>query len=192
MYRLRSERALEVRRKLRNLAFVVLLVGISVVVAGLFLFGLWVVNERIADTTGKLDTASAELRQELGGEIRALTDEEFNLVRLRAAQIRWSDVLAAASDLALEEMWFKQLKLTEGSLIGSARGMTAGFHMDGRLKSNQQDEGLDTLMSFISAAAEDSTIAASFSEVKLLRSRWTTTTNDKYLEFEIFCPLKGQ
>ncbi|MBN2566136.1 MAG: hypothetical protein JXB46_10545 [Candidatus Eisenbacteria bacterium] len=192
MYRLRTERALEVRRKLRNLALVVLLVGISIVVAGLFLFALWTTNREIAEKTSKLDAATAELRQELGGTSRALTDEEFNLVRLRAAQIRWSEVMAALSDLALPEMWFTQLRLTEGSLVGAARGRTTGFHMEGRLKSGQQDESLEKLMQFITAAGADPVMTSDFSEVRLVKSSWTTTLDGEYLEFEIFCPLRGE
>lgn len=192
MYRLRSERAMQVRKKLRNLALVVLLVGISVVVAGLFLFAVWMTNQQIADTTERLEQASAEIREDLNGETGALTDEEFNLVRLRAAQIRWSNVMAALSDLALREMWFTQLSLTEGSLVGAARGRTAGFHMEGRLKAGQQDESLDKLMQFISAAQSNDVMRDSFAEVTLVKSTWTTTMDDEYLEFEIFCPLRGE
>ena len=88
-------------------------------------------------------------------------------------------------------MWFTQLRLTEGSLIGAARGRTPGFHMDGRLKAREQDEGLEKLMEFIGAASADSTLAQSFEEVKLVKSSWTTTMDDEYLEFEIFCPLSS-
>jgi Tfp pilus assembly protein PilN len=192
MYRLRSERAHQVRRRLRNLALVVLLVGISIVVAGLFLFALGTTNHEIAEKTAKLEAATADLREELGGTTRALSDEEFNLVRLRAAQVRWSDVMAALSELTLPEMWFTQLRLTEGSLVGAARGRTAGFHMEGRLKSGQQDQSLEKLMQFISAAGEDPAFKRSFAEVTLVKSSWTVTMDNEYLEFEIFCPLKSE
>jgi hypothetical protein len=192
MYRLRSERAKQGRVRLRNLAFVVLLVGISIVSAGFFVFAIWTTNQEIADSGRRLDEANAELRAELGGATTALTNDELNLVRVRAAQIRWSDVMSSLSKLTLPEMWFTQLRLSEGSLVGAARGRTAGFHMEGRLKAGKQDESLGKLNQFISAASEDPVFKRSFGEIKLLKASWTTSTDDEYLEFEIFCSLKLQ
>jgi len=36
---------------------------------------------------------------------------------------------------------------------------------------------------------EDPLFAESFSEVKLVTSRWKQTMDDEYMEFELFCPL---
>ena len=58
MYRLRSERALEVRRKLRQLAVVVFLVGVSVVVSGLFIFAVVMANQEIHRRDRLLDDLS--------------------------------------------------------------------------------------------------------------------------------------
>jgi hypothetical protein len=64
--------------------------------------------------------------------------------------------------------------------------------MEGRLKSGQQDQSLEKLMQFISAAGEDPAFKRSFAEVTLVKSSWTVTMDNEYLEFEIFCPLKSE
>ncbi|MCK4511018.1 hypothetical protein KAW64_04725 [bacterium] len=188
MYRLRSERAVEVKRKLRHLALVVLLVGISVVVSGFFIFAVVLTQQEIAGKAARIETANVALREALGGATDAISDEDLSLIRTRAVQIRWSNILAASSRLATRELWFTQLRFSEGSLVG-ARGRTAGFHMKGRLRAGRKEESLARLMEFLAAVREDPLFAESFSEVKLVTSRWKQTTDDEYMEFEIFCPL---
>ena len=188
MYRLRSERAVEVRRKLRHLALVVFLVGVSIVVSGFFIFAVVLTEQGIASKTERIEAANAELREVLGGATDAISDEELSLIRTRAVQRKWSSILAASSRLATRELWFTQLRLSEGSLVGS-RGRTAGFHVHGRLRAGRKEESLAKLMDFLSAVREDPIFAGSFSEVRLVTSRWKQTTDDEYMEFEIFCPL---
>jgi len=192
MYRLRSERAVQVRRKLRYLALMVFLVGVSIVVAGLFFFAVGMTNGEIASRSMRLEAANAQLLESLGGTADALSGEELSLIRTRAGQIRWSNVLAAVSERAMPELWFTQLRLSEGSLIGSARGRTPGFHLEGRLKAGRKEESLAKLMEFISVLRDEPVFSQSFSEVKLVASRWKQTTDDEYLEFEIFCPVAGE
>ena len=192
MYRLRSERAVQVRRKLRYLALMVFLVGVSIVVAGLFFFAVGMTKAEIASRETKLADANAQLVESLGGAAHALSGEELSLIRTRAGQIRWSNILASLSDVAIRELWFTQLRLSEGSLIGSARGRTPGFQMEGRLKAGRKEESLAKLMEFISVLREEPVFAESFSEVKLVASSWRETTDDEYLEFEIFCPLSEE
>jgi Tfp pilus assembly protein PilN len=189
MYRLRNERALEVRRKLRFLALMVLLVGVSVVVAGLFFFAVGMTKSEIETRSTRLAEANNQLLESLGSAADALSGEELSLIRTRGGQIRWSNVLAAVSDRAMPEMWFTQLRLSEGSLIGSARGRTPGFSLEGRLKAGRKEESLAKLMDFIAVLRQDPVFVKSFSDVKLVASRWKETTDDEYLEFEIFCPL---
>ncbi len=188
MYRLRSERAVEVKRKLRHLALVVFLIGVSVVVSGLFIVAVVLPQQEIARKPTRLEMANVALREALGGATDAISDEELSLIRTRAVQIRWSNILAACSRLATRELWFTQLRLSEGSLVG-ARARTAGFHMKGRLRAGRKEESLAKLMEFLAAVREDPVFAESFSEVKLVASRWKQTTDDEYMEFEIFCPL---
>ena len=190
MYRLRSERALEVRRNLRNLAVMVFLLGVSVFVAGLFFFAVGMTNREIAERTERLDAANAELIESLGGAAGAISDEEIGLIRTRAMQVRWSKVLAEASRVAIPELWYTQLALTEGSLVGRG-GRTPGFHLKGRLKAGRKEESLAKLMEFLAVLRENPLFIESFSEVKLVNSRWKQSTDDEYLEFEIFCPLKN-
>ncbi len=188
MYRLRSERAVELKRKLRHLALVVFLVGVSVLVSGFFIFAVVLTQQEIAGKTARIETANAALREALGGATDAISDEELSLIRTRAVQIRWSNVLAGCSRLATRELWFTQLRFSEGSLVG-ARGRTPGFHMEGRLRAGRKEESLAKLMEFLAVVRGEPFFAESFSEVKLVTSRWKQTTDDEYMEFEIFCPL---
>ncbi len=187
MYRLRSERAVEVRRKLRHLALVVFLVGISIVVSGFFIVAVVMTERGIASKTARIETANAELREALGGAADAISDEQLSLIRTRAVQIRWSNILAASSRLATRELRFTQLRFSQGSLVGS-RDRTAGFHMHGRLWAERREESAGP-MEFLAAVRADSVFAESFSEIQLVSSRWKQTTDDEYMEFEIFCPL---
>ncbi len=188
MYRLRSERAVEVKRKLRHLALIVFLVGVSVVVSGLFIFAVVLTGQETAVKVERIETANAKLREVLGGATDAISDEELSLIRTRAVQTRWSSILAACSRLATRELWFTQLRFSEGSLVG-ARGRTPGFHMEGRLRAGRKEESLARLMEFLAVVRDEPIFAESFSEVKLVTSRWKQTTDDEYMEFEIFCPL---
>ena len=189
MYRLRSERALQVRRKLRNLAVMVLLLGISIVVGGLFIFAVGMTGREIASKTERIEVANAELLASLGGAASAITDEQLSLIRLRALETKWSKVLATASRAAIPELWYTQLRLTEGSLVGGA-GRTPGVHLEGRLRAGRKEESLAKLMEFIAVLRDEPVFAENFAEVKLVTSRWKESTDDEYLEFEIFCPLK--
>jgi len=188
MYRLRSERAADLKRKLRQLALVVFLVSVSVVVSGLFAFAVVLTQQEITGKAARIETADAALREALGGNMAAISDEELGLIRTRAVQIRWSNILAASSRLATRELWFTELRLSEGSLVG-ARGRVPGFHMKGRLRAGRKEESLAKLMGFLAAVREDPLFAESFSEVKLVTSRWKQTMDDEYMEFELFCPL---
>jgi len=188
MYRLRSERAVEVKRKLRHLALIVFLVGVSIVVSGLFIFAVVLTGQDTATKVERIETANVKLREALGGTTDAISDEELSLIRTRAVQTRWSNVLAACSRLATRELWFTQLRFSEGSLVG-ARGRTPGFHMQGRLRAGRKEESLARLMEFLAVVRDEPVFAKSFSEVKLVTSRWKQTTDDEYMEFEIFCPL---
>ena len=188
MYRLRSERAVEAKRKLRHLATLVLLAGVSIVVSGLFIFALVLTQQEITEKVARIETANAALREALDGATDAISDDELSLIRTRTVQVRWSNVLAACSRLATRELWFTQLRFSEGSLVG-ARGRTAGFHMKGRLRAGRKEESLARLMEFLAGVRDEPLFAESFSEVKLVTSRWKQTTDDEYMEFEIFCPL---
>ena len=188
MYRLRSERAVEVRRKLRHLAVVVFLVGVSIVVAGLFIFAVVLTEQEIGRKTLRIEAANAELLESLGGSAEAISDEDLRLVRMRAVQIRWSNILAGSSRLAIPELWFTQLRLSKGSLVG-AGGRTPGFHLEGRLRAGRKEESLAKLMEFLAVLRSEPLFSESFDEVKLVTSRWKQTTEDEYLEFEIFCPM---
>jgi hypothetical protein len=188
MYRLRSERAVEVRRKLRHLAVVVFLVGVSIVVSGLFIFAVVMTEKEIDRKTVRIEAANAELLESLGGSAEAISDEDLRLVRTRAVQVRWSNILATSSRLATPELWFTQLRLSKGSLVG-AGGRTPGFHLKGRLRAGRKEESLAKLMEFLAVLRSEPLFSESFDEVKLVTSRWKQTTEDEYLEFEIFCPM---
>jgi hypothetical protein len=61
--------------------------------------------------------------------------------------------------------------------------------MKGRLRAGRNEESLAKLMEFLVTVRNEPVFAESFSEVKLVTSRWKQTTDDEYMEFEIFCPL---
>ncbi len=188
MYRLRSERAVEMKRKLRYLALVVFMAGISIVVSGLFVFAVVMTEQEIGRKTERIGEVNAELLSTLGGGTDAISDEQLSLIRTRALQLRWSNLLAASSRLATRELWFTQLSFNEGSLVGGG-GRTAGFHLEGRLRAGRKEESLATLMEFLANVRDEPIFAESFSEVKLVTSRWKQSTDDEYLEFEVFCPM---
>lgn len=188
MYRLRGEREVEVRRKLRYFAFVVFMAGVSIVVSGLFIFAVAMIDQETERKSERISTANAELLSTLGGGTDAISDEELRLIRTRAIQTRWSNVLASSSKLAIRELWFTKLRFSEGSLVGT-RGRTPGYHMEGRLRAGRKEESLAKLMEFLAEVRDEPVFAESFSEVKLVNSRWKQATDDEYLEFEIFCPL---
>lgn len=188
VYRIRNERAVELKRRLRYLALLVFLVGVSIVVSGLFAFAVVQTEQEIATRAARVETANAQLREALGAGGSAISDEELSLIRTRAAQIRWSNILAASSRLAIPELWFTQLRFSEGSLVG-ARDRKPGFHMEGRLRAGRKEESLAKLMEFTAVVRDEPVFKEHFSDVKLVSSRWKQTTEDEYLEFEIFCPL---
>ncbi len=191
MYRLRSERVVEAKRKLRHLATLVFLAGVSIVVSGLFIFALVLTQQEITEKVARIETANAALQEALDGATDAISDDELSLIRTRTVQVRWSNVLAACSRLATRELWFTQLRFSEGSLVG-AHGRTAGFHMKGRLRAGRKEESLAKLMEFLAAVRDEMIFAESFSEIKLVTSRWKLTPDDEYMEFEIFCPLDDE
>ena len=188
VYRLRGERSKEIKRKLRQIALVVSLLGISIVVSGLFIFALVQTQQKITARTARVEVANAQLLEALTAGGHGLSDEELSLIRTRAVQIRWSSILAASSRLAIPELWFTRLRFSEGSLVGSG-GRTPGFHMEGRLRAGRKEESLAKLMEFIAVVRDEPVFEEHFSDVKLVSSRWKQTTEDEYLEFEIFCPL---
>ena len=145
-------------------------------------------NQEIERKTERIGAANAELLSTLGGGTDAISDEELRLIRIRAVQTRWSNVLASSSKLAIPELWFTQVRFSEGSLVGT-RGRTPGYHLEGRLKAGRKEESLAKLMEFLAEVRDEPVFAESFAEVKLVNSRWKQTTDDEYLEFEIFCPL---
>lgn len=186
MYRLRSERALEVRRKLRYLALFVFLLGVSVVVAGLFFIAVAMTEQNIADRAERIESANAELRQSLDGGTDAMTDDELSLIRMRRVQTEWSDVLAALAHAMPDDMWLTRIQRSQGSLVGRG-SRTAGLRIEGRLTAGGSQESLEELMEFIAEVKEERVFVESFTAVSLMNSRWETSDDERYLEFDIFC-----
>ena len=191
MYRLRSERARETRRKLRNLAVIALLLTVSLAAGAFFASAVVMTSRDVAAKTARLESANAKLRASSVVTDEAVTDEELSLIRIRSMQVKWSNIIRTASRLAIPELWFTQLKLTEGSLVGGD-GRVPGFHIEGRLTAGRKEESLAKLMAFIAILRDDPLFTESFREVKLVTSRWRQSTDDEYLEFEIFCSMAGQ
>lgn len=189
MYRLRSERAVEVRRKLRFLALFVFLLGVSVVVSGLFIFGVAMTEQSIAAKEERIEAANLELRQSLGGGADAISNDELSLIRMRRVQMKWSDILATLSRTMPDEMWLTSIELNKGALVGR-RSRTGGFRIEGRIKSGGRQESLNRLMDFIAAVKEEETFSDSFSDVSLVNSKWERSSNEEYLEFQVFCPTE--
>jgi Tfp pilus assembly protein PilN len=186
MYRLRSERALLVRRKLRFLAFFVFLLGVSVVVSGLFIYSLAMTERSIAAKEERIEAANLELMQSLGGGTDAVSNDELSLIRMRRVQLKWSDILATLARTMPDEMWLTNIELNSGALVGR-RARTGGFRIEGRIKSGGRQESLNRLMGFIDAVQEKEVFSESFAEVTLVNSKWEESRDEDYLEFQILC-----
>lgn len=187
VHRLGKERRLRARRRIRQLAFASVVIGLNVVLVGMFVVAVMVQSRNVAVASDRLEATEKALAKVVIEEGGAASEEEVDLIRRRAMQTRWSEVLISIASETPNDMWFPRIRLAERR--GSSGSGTFGLRMSGRIKAGGEEEGLTNLMSFLSAIREDGSFREHFSEARLVDSAWLADGSEEYLEFEIFCPL---
>lgn len=188
MYPAGRERRVEAQRRFRQLAALVAIAGANALIVVMFLVGLALLRETVVARQVRLKTAEQAIGQILNEHGGAMTMEELNLVRTRAAQVRWSAILASVSRVTPPEVSLSRLRLSEGLRPG-ARDRIAGLRLTGRLKAGSEQAGLSLLMKYLAALREDAFFTRHFLNPRLVDSTWLTEENTNLLEFDIFCPL---
>jgi hypothetical protein len=189
MYRLGRERRLESQRRLQRVASLAAVLSINVVVAGLFVFALVLTGTETAAHETRLkasESAIQKFMEEQGGPV--FSDEELNLVRARAAEVKWSIVLRTVARLTPGEIWLPRVRLSE-AYMGITNERVMGLRLSGRLRAGQEQEGLTKVMDYVAVLRTDHYFAEHFSEPKLVDSTWLSESGKDYLEFDVFCPL---
>ncbi len=187
VHRLGKERRIKARQRMRRIIFASAIVGINVVLIGMFVVAVMVQARNVAVASDRLEATERALAKVVIEEGGAATEEEVRLIRKRAMQTRWSEVLTSVATETPADMWFPRIRLAERR--GAAGSGSLGLRLTGRIKAGGEEEGLTNLMSFLAAIREDRSFREHFSEARLVDSAWLTEGNDEYLEFEIFCPL---
>ncbi len=187
MYRLVGEKRLEAQRRVCGTALIAAMTTINVAVAALFVCAVILAGRGIRAQSARLETARAALIgmvAEKGGV--GATEEELCLIRIRAAQVRWSDVMRAIARVAPNELWLPRLRFTDSLLPGTITRVP-GLRLSGRLTAGREEEGLTELMEFLAALREDPCLREYFSELKLVDSTWLSDEGKGFLEFDIVC-----
>ncbi|MBD3368118.1 MAG: hypothetical protein GF405_08110 [Candidatus Eisenbacteria bacterium] len=187
VHRLGKERRIKARQRIRQLAFASVVIGMNVVLVGMFVVAVMVQSRNVAVARERLEATERALAKVVIDEGGAASEEEVRLIRERAKQTRWSRVLAAVAVETPADMWFPRIRLAERR--GGSGSGSYGLRLTGRIKAGGEEEGLTNLMSFLAAIREDQSFREHFSEARLVDSAWLTDSGEEYLEFEIFCPL---
>lgn len=189
MYRLGRERRLEAQRRLQRVASLAAVVSVNVVVGGLFVFALFLTGKGTDAREMRLaaaERAVATFMTEQGGPV--FSQEQLDLVRTRAGEVRWSTVLRTVARLTPREMWLPRVRFTE-AYLGSANDRVMGLRLTGRLKAGREQEGLTRVMDYVAVLRGDPYLQRHFAEPKLVDSTWLSENGKDYLEFDIFCPV---
>lgn len=190
MYRGGHERRREAWRAMRWTALVTVVVTVNVAVLGLFACAVILSDRGIISQTMRLETTQRALAQRIEEDGRAPSEEQLELARTRAAQVRWSTVLQSVARLTPEDMWLPRLRYADGFVAGS-KIRVPGLRLTGQLRAGREEEGLRVVMSFLSALGLDESYRRHFIEPRLVDSTWLSGNGKQRLEFDIFCPVAG-
>ena len=190
MYRGGHERRREAWRAMRWTALVTAIVAVNAAVLGLFACAVILSERGIMSQSVRLETTQRALAQRIEKDGSAPNEEQLDLARTRAAQVRWSSVLTSVARLTPEQMWLPRLRYAEGFVAGS-KIRVPGLRLTGQLRAGREEEGLRIVMAFISSLCNDRNYRRHFIEPRLVDSTWLSGSGKQRLEFDIFCPVAG-
>ena len=188
MYPAGRERRASAERRVRQFATLAAVAGVNAAVVVLFLAGLGLSKQALSVSQTRLAAAQEGIAQILDDQGGAMTNEELDLVRVRAAQVKWSAVMSSVSRVTPREVWLSRMRLTEGVRPGG-RDRTPGLRITGTVRAGSEQAGLSLLMKYLAALRDDEYFARHFQDPKLVGSTWLTAEGVNLLEFDAFCPL---
>ena len=187
VHRLGKERRLKARQRIRRVMFASAVIGFNVVLVGMFIVAVMIQSRNVAVASNRLEATERALAKVVIEEGGAASEEEVRLIRKRAMQTRWSEVLLSIASETPDDMWFPRIRLAERR--GGGGSGAYGLRLTGRIKAGGEEEGLTNLMSFLGGIREDASFREHFTEARLVDSAWLAEGGEEYLEFEVFCPL---
>ena len=191
MYVLGRERRLAAQRRLRQLALLAVAVGVNAVAVGLFVFAVVLCSHDLSVLRERLGTEEERLARFATEEGATISEEQLDLLRMRADRVKWSDVLRIVPEVVPESIWFPRIQLAE-SYVSDSPVRVPGLKLSGRLTVVREDEeGITTIMKFVHALGQDPRDQKHFLEPKLTDSTWASEDDEEYLEFDLFCPVNG-
>lgn len=189
MYPAGREKRIEAERRIRRFASVALVAAVNAALIVLFLVAVGLSKQALSAKQTRLAAVEGAVTEILKANGGAMTREDLELVRMRAAQMRWSRVLESVARATPREVWLSRLKLTEGATPGSEL-RTAGLRITGKLKAGSEQAGLAALMGFLGALRDDEYFSRNFHDPKLMDSTWLHDEGASFLEFDVFCPAE--
>jgi len=190
MYPAGRERRAEAERRVRRFAGLAVVIATNAALVVLFLVSLRLSNQAAAVGETRLRASENAITAILSEQGGAMTREDLELVRMRAAQVRWSRVLQSISEATPSEITLSRIKLAEGATPGSQM-RTPGLRLTGRLKAASEQAGLTALMRFLGSLRDDEYFGRHFHDPKLIDSTWLRDEAGNVLEFDVFCPAEG-
>jgi hypothetical protein len=187
MYRQGREKRLEAVRSVQRVALFAAVLCVNAVVIGLFIFAIAMSDRGIAAAETRLSATEQALDRVVSEQGGSTSEEELEVVRMRAERVLWSRVMRVVARLTPEQMWLPRMRLTEGDVGGGIR--VPGLKLSGRMTAASEEEGVNVLMGFLNALRGDEYFRGHFLEPKLLRSTWLSEDGSRYLEFDVFTPL---
>ncbi len=188
MYRQGREKRLEAIRRVRRVAIFAAILCVNVVVIGLFVLAIAMSDRGIAAAEVRLSATQKALAKVVDEQGGSTTDEELELVRMRAERVLWSRIMRAVARLTPNEMWLPRVMLSENDSGSGVR--IQGLRLSGRMTAASEEDGIRILMELVNGLRGEPYFRGHFLEPKLLRSTWLTEEGDKYLEFDVFSPLR--
>lgn len=184
------EKRIEAERRLKRFASASLVITVNAALAVLLLVAAGLSTQAFRAKQTRLAAAEGavtEILKEHGG---AMTRGDLELVRMRAAQVRWSKILESVARVTPREVWLSRLRLAEGAAPGSQL-RTAGLRLTGKLRAGSEQAGLTALMGFLGALRDDEYFSRHFHDPKLIDSTWLRDEAGNILEFDVFCPAEN-
>jgi hypothetical protein len=190
MYPAGRERRVEADARARRFASVTVVVAVNALVVLLFLIGVQVADRAANVRDTRLVAAEGAIAEILKAKGGAITRDDLELVRMRAAQVSWSRVLESLAGATPREVILSRVKLAEAAAPGSQL-RTPGLRLTGRLRAGSEEAGLTLLMGFLGRLRDDEYFAKHFHEPKLMDSTWLRDEAGNVLEFDVFCPAEA-
>lgn len=190
MYPAGREKRIEAEARIRRLAGIALVAAVNAVFVVLLLLGAGLSAQALSARQTRLTAAEGAITEILKEHGGAMTREDLDLVRMRAAQVRWSRILESVARVTPRQVTLSRLKLAEGAPPGS-QIRTAGLRLTGKLSAGSEQAGLTALMGFLGALRDDEYFGRHFHDPKLIDSTWLREEGANLLEFDVFCPAEG-